>query len=268
MSEPIRQLDPIRAARVLTALNEFLADELKQPGSTLPKYVRLENALIRAIEVGVMIEGDKLPSETELTSISAFSLGTVQKALRSLTDSGHLMRRAGFGTIVQMKTQSMRRPLHSRYSKQGGPFLPVFPKLINRESVKEQGPWTSALGSDASIIRLDRRIEIGREIVALSSFYVDAAKFPFFKDRPIDELHSENFKILLHSETGRKVRRLDHKITFSKALPEVSGHIGVEKDAQILKIMLTAWDQSNFPLYYQVFHIPPNELDLTIECLV
>ena len=268
MSERTAQLDPVRAARVLMALDEFLPMELKLSDSTLPKYVRLENALVRAIEAGVMVEGDRLPSESELTSITSFSLGTVQKALRSMVDAGHIVRKTGVGTTIQTAAQSMRHPLHARFSRQDGPFFPVFAKLIVREIEQSRGPWTNMLGDDATIIRLDRRFEIGREFVAVSKFYVDAAKFPFFKDRPVNQLATENFKLLVQNETGRKVRRLDHKITWSKAKPEVSGHIGVETGAQILDIKLSVWDRSNDPLYYQILHIPPNELDLTIESLV
>lgn len=268
MSERTAQLDPVRAARVLMALDEFLPIELKQSDSTLPKYVRLENALVRAIEAGVMVEGDKLPSEAELTAISSFSLGTVQKALRSMVDAGRIVRKTGVGTTIQTNAKSMRHPLHARFSRHDGPFFPVFARIIGRENEQGQGPWTDVLGDDAAIIRLDRRLEIGREFVAVSNFYVDAAKFPFFKDRPVNQFATENFKLLVENETGRKVRRLDHKITWSKAKPEVSGHIGVETGDQILEIKLSAWDRSNDPLYYQILHIPPNELDLTIESLV
>lgn len=268
MTQPMKRLDPIRAAQVLTALNTFLTSELEQAAGSVPKYIRLENALVRAIETGVMVEGDKLPSEAELTSISSFSLGTVQKALKSLTDAGRLTRKTGVGTIVLADTPSMRRPLHARYSKQGGPFLSVFPKLIDRTIVQEAGPWTDAIGASAKIARLDRRIGIGDEIVAMSNFYVDIGKFPFFLDRSFEQLHTENFKLLLQNETGRKVRRLDHKITFVSAAKEISDQIGVNAGATVLNVKLTAWDQRSEVLYYQVFFVPLNDLDLTIESLV
>jgi len=268
MTKALERLDPIRAAQVLTSLNTFLAEEVRKPAASVPKYARLENAIVKAIDAGVVVEGDKLPSEAELTTISSFSLGTVQKALKALTDSGRIKRKTGVGTIVQTSIQSMRQPLHARFSKRGGSLLPVFPKLIGRVVMREYGPWTDAIGEDAKIARLDRRIEIGDEIVVLSKFYIDISKYPVFWNRSYEQLHTENFKLLLQMETGQKVRHLDHKITFVAAPDEVISQIDVEPGATVLNVKLTAWNQSNEVLYYQDFHVPLNDLDLTIESLI
>jgi len=268
MDDGIARTDPIRAAKVVTLLDGFLSHELSAGDRTLPKYMQLRNALVRAIEKGVVVAGDKLPSEAELTSISPYSLGTVQKALKSLMDVGLVKRKTGVGTIVHQRDRSMRQPLHTRFSKAGGPFLPIYPTLIGRYRIEEHGPWTLALGPAANIVRLDRRIAVGDAFSIVTHFYTDADKYPFFLERSAEDLNAENFKWMVQEETNRRVTRFDHKIAFATAPDSIAAEIAVPPDSLVMKIKTTARDQSDDVVYYQVFFIPPNDLDLTIESIV
>jgi DNA-binding GntR family transcriptional regulator len=67
-----------------------------EPG--VPKYAQLRRAIISAIDQGYWRPGAKLPTELELTKLTPFSLGTVQRTLRALTDEGIIERRQGHGS--------------------------------------------------------------------------------------------------------------------------------------------------------------------------
>ena len=54
----------------------------------LPKYVHLREALYAAIKAGHWEPGARLPSDSDLTRLTRYSLGTVQRALRDLADGG------------------------------------------------------------------------------------------------------------------------------------------------------------------------------------
>lgn len=257
--------DPIRAAKVVAALESFLPKSLARQAPGCPKHARLHNAFLEAIEAGVVTEGDKLPSEAELTSISPFSLGTVQRAMKSLMDDGVVMRRTGVGTIVRSVDQSMKQPLHCRFAGPDGTFMPVFPKLLHRKTAEPDGAWASVLRPSQQVLRLDRRIEIGTAFAVMSHFYVDSDRFPLFAKRPFKDLHSENFKRLMQAEGNVRVAWLDHKVTFVTASSEVAGQIGVEPGAQIMLIRVTARDGADHAIYYQEIFIPPNDFELAIE---
>lgn len=267
MKHSIGRSDPIRAAQVVTVLHEYLSRELSSSDGKLPKYMQLKDALVRAIDTGVVLEGDKLPSEKELSSISLYSLGTVQKAVKSLMDAGLVKRKTGVGTIVRRPVLSMGKPLHARFSRNGGPFLPIFPRLLNRGFVHEHGPWNDVFGKDAKILRLDRRTMIGDVFAIVNLYYCDADRNEFFLTREFDDLHTENYKTIVHRETNRRLTRLDHKITFATAPDDIAKLIDVEAGEQLMMIKLTAWDQADEVIYFQVLYIPPNGLDLTIESM-
>ena len=258
--------DPLRAARVITALEQYLAVELAALAeASVPKHVRLSAALVRAIEDEIVIEGDKLPSEAELTAMTPYSLGTVQKALKSLLQDGLVLRKTGVGTIVRGVRRNMLGPLHCRFSEPDGEFLPVYPRVVTRKRIQTEGRWSRTLGRDAKVWRLDRQIRIDDRFTVLANFYVDAGRFPFFAKRPLRLLHTQNFKMLMWETSKTKVTHLDHRLGFTTAGAEIASLIEVAEGSRILHIKVTARDNAGQAAYYQEFFIPANDLELTIE---
>jgi len=69
----------------------------------VPLYYQLESVLREKINSGRLIEGERLPSETELSREYRVSRITVRQALASLADEGLIERRQGRGTFVAQK---------------------------------------------------------------------------------------------------------------------------------------------------------------------
>ena len=66
----------------------------------MTKVERLCESITRRIETGALREGDRLPSEDQLAAQHRVSVGTVQKALSRLANSGLVTREHGRGTFV------------------------------------------------------------------------------------------------------------------------------------------------------------------------
>lgn len=66
----------------------------------LPRYEKVKRHIMAGIEAGNFTAGDKLPSENELVRELGVSRMTVNRALRELTEEGHILRRAGMGSFV------------------------------------------------------------------------------------------------------------------------------------------------------------------------
>ncbi|WP_417457906.1 histidine utilization repressor [Kordiimonas sp.] len=66
----------------------------------LPRYEQVKRHIMDGIEGGSYVAGDKLPSENELVRALGVSRMTVNRALRELTEDGHIVRRAGMGSFV------------------------------------------------------------------------------------------------------------------------------------------------------------------------
>ena len=66
----------------MSTVEEFFQVLQLPDRSGRPKYQRLADTLVDAIRQGLWRPGDRLPPEEELTQLTPFSLGTVQRALR------------------------------------------------------------------------------------------------------------------------------------------------------------------------------------------
>ncbi|TNE63849.1 MAG: histidine utilization repressor [Alphaproteobacteria bacterium] len=66
----------------------------------LPRYEQVKRHILDGIEGGTYTAGDRLPSENELVRALSVSRMTVNRALRELTEEGHILRRAGLGSFV------------------------------------------------------------------------------------------------------------------------------------------------------------------------
>lgn len=64
------------------------------------RYEAVKRHVLDSIEAGEYGAGDKLPSENELVRALNVSRMTVNRALRELTEAGHIVRRAGMGSFV------------------------------------------------------------------------------------------------------------------------------------------------------------------------
>ncbi len=61
----------------------------------LPLYIQLSELIIREIEAGRLMEGERLPPEREMAQLYGTSVGTLRKALSALENKGLLRRVQG-----------------------------------------------------------------------------------------------------------------------------------------------------------------------------
>lgn len=68
--------------------------------SYVPKYVQIQNSILRKIEDGILVAGDKIPSEAELSKMFDVSRITVNTAIKELANARVVERIRGKGTFV------------------------------------------------------------------------------------------------------------------------------------------------------------------------
>ncbi|MCK0150783.1 GntR family transcriptional regulator [Marivita sp. S6314] len=75
----------------------------------LPKFVQISELLIRDIQAGRLVDGERLPPERDMAARLGISVGTLRKSLDELTALGLLERVQGSGNYVcaQEDTQSV-----------------------------------------------------------------------------------------------------------------------------------------------------------------
>ena len=235
----------------------------------LPKYAQLREILFSAIGAGHWKPGDKLPTESELTRITPFSLGTVQRALRALVDEGLVVRTQGSGTFVAEGRAPIDAPLHLRFlGGEGEPrFLPLFPKVLSRKRIAERGAWSDWLRQKgADIVRIDRRLSVNGEFNVYSRFYVSADTLPGITEKPLTALDGVNLKQLLGSAFNMPITNVEQRVSLVKSAPEICKAIGVKAGTKAMLLESAASAGRGNPIYYLESFIPPNGRKLDVSC--
>lgn len=242
-----------------------LFSELHRPDSSgLPKYRRLSNTLIEAIKLGIWAPGDRLPAEEELTEMTPFSLGTVQRALRALTEDGLVVRRQGHGNFVASQQHRLEDPWHCRFLDEAtGEILPIYSKAIQRVLVPEPGPWNKYLAAPSdNIMRLDRIINVNHEFKIFSRFYADNNVLKQLWDTPLEHLDGANFKKVITRQAGLPIITIDRSVRMKRIDAHAAQLIDVEPRAITLFMQAIAHVGRELCIYYQEFYIPHNERSL------
>lgn len=246
MAEPVSDLSfPIEAARALAAPESL--------GTA--KYAVLTERLRTMILAGSLPAGARLPTERDLATMTGLSLGTVQRALRTLVEEGYLVRTPKLGSFVAERTQ-IRQPWHCRFLADDGiSVLPVSPSTRKRLVIRESGPWTKHLGpAIGGYLYIERNFDVAGEFSVESRFWGDANRVSALRAGPLSQLDGENLKHLIASKCHLPVTRVIHKLRYAA------------RDGASPTLILNAltWSHDT-PLYYQEFLIPPNDRELLVS---
>jgi len=249
------------------SLPELLGRHARPRVPGVSKYAQLRETLSDAIRAGHWTPGSQLPPERELASLTGFSLGTVQRALRELSDDGIVVRTQGSGTYVAQGRGSIDAPLHLRFlGREGEPrFLPLFPKVISRKRINERGPWSEWLRqTGADIVRINRRISVSGEFSVFNRFYFNASTFPGIASAPLSTLDGANLKQMLGGEINMPVTTIRQRLSFVKIPQEAAVAMGVKAGTRGL-LVESAATAGREPLYFLESFVPPNDRQLDVS---
>jgi GntR family transcriptional regulator len=256
-------MNDVFETRKMTFFEKFWQPSL--PG--LPKYAQLREILLSAIRAGYWKAGEKLPSEVELTELTPFSLGTVQRTLRALVDEGVVTRVQGSGTFVAEERTPIDTPLHCRFpTDDASGFLPIFPKVISRKRIAERGPWSGYLGQNGSnIVCLERRLNINGEFNVYSKFYLNADRFGSIMSKPLSVLDRVTLRTLLSGEFNLPITHISQSVLLAKFPSEICKVIGVNTGTTGLVMESVASAGRGNYIYYLESFIPPTKRKLIVS---
>lgn len=239
---------------------EFLQALHLPDRSGRPKYQRLVAALIDAIQHGAWRPGDRLPAEEELTQLTPFSLGTVQRAMRDLSEQGLVVRQHGLGSFVADRPRQLQDPWHCRFvGDDAETVLPIFTQAVARVPVTQQGAWSRYLGADAQIMRLDRVIDVNKEFRIFSRFYGERGVLQRLWDLPLDELHGANLKQVIVRQCLLPITEITHFVRTAVFDNEACEQVGLPAGSSGMFVSAIARAGRDRCVYYQEFSIAPNE---------
>lgn len=234
-----------------------------EAASESPRYRQIIDALVRAIEHGILTPGDRLPPEVKLAELFSVSPGTIQKALANLADSGFVERTRRRGTFVAGRQAEDVFVFRFRNPETGQIRIPYTRVLTVAEDASD-GPWRAFLPVPRSV-RVERLVWVEGDSPAYSQFYIALEHGRHLLDEPIENLHGVSFHRILGRRFNLPTLRTTHRLQCRKLCAAACRHLIVAEGT-----FGTVWDVVGYSRLqattYQSLQIPaghrPIELDV------
>lgn len=234
----------------------------KQPGG--PKYLRVLDAFTDAIHSGDFQPGQRIPAESALCAQLSMSLGTVQKALGKLAESGLVVRNRRTGTFVADRSSQASEAWVYRFrdARTGEPQLP-FVRVLQVTKDNSRGPWRDLLGAP-SCVRVDRLLWVENDPPAFTSVYFALEHGRALLDVPPEELHGSSAHRLMVERFNLPTLRVEHRIGCRKLSADACKSLRVPSGS-----LGTVWDVHDFsiadkPILFQRLQLPPGHRPVEI----
>ncbi|MEO1207765.1 MAG: GntR family transcriptional regulator [Pseudomonadota bacterium] len=244
-------------------------------GSQPLKHERIAERLLRDIEDGRWTPGSQLPSEEQLADEASASLGTVQRALRSLADMGVVERHHGRGTFVSgasvlgSKTGAKAQERHLRhfrfFAEGSRTLLPVFFKILDVEETYDSGPWQAALNAQNDrFVKLRRIVSVNDEFDIFSELYLPADRFGSLIRMPNTRLDGVSIRDMLAERFNAPTLKTRQTMLCQAFPPRVTRLINVPTGQYGMVWTICGMSYRETPITWQRIFIPPSDRVLEI----
>ena len=139
----------------------------------LPLYIQLSELIIREINAGRLLEGERLPPEREMAKQYGTSVGTLRKALADLETKGLLRRVQGTGNYIQKAQTPTGLYAMFRLELPQGGGLPSA-KVLSVD-VCDKPADVPHFGKSSFATRIRRLRYLNDDPIALEEIWLDAA---------------------------------------------------------------------------------------------
>lgn len=231
--------------------------------TAMTKVERVCEIITRKIESRALIEGDRLPAEAHLARQLSVSVGTVQKALGQLTNSGLITREHGRGTFVSGSRVQASDVSYLRFLDSEGQELPNFMQLRSIRKLRTRGPWADFLGPASRYVRIERLIDVGGAVTLHSAFWLRDEEFERL-NQPGREMLEKNLRVLIGQRLSMPTLRIDQWIRFEKAPPAVARALHLQPGDLVFSMDMRGYTLRDRPLYFQRVHAPPFSVNLAV----
>ena len=231
-------------------------------GSQTPLYLQLTDHLIKQIETGEIITGEKLPSERELAESLGVSRITARMAIENLLKRGLVYREQGKGTYVAQPKMQGVKGFSSFTEDAKAKGLNPTSKIVRLELVDVDEGMQQALKiePDEKVINLVRVRQVEEKPIALQSAYIPHKICPGLEKQDMKNkslfavlreeyyIHPAWTEAIVRSELAGKGDAELLNINVGDPMLVVSGLTFTEA-FEVVESVVTKYPADNFELY-------------------
>lgn len=227
---------------------------------TKAKHRRISEDILSAIEAGRWMPGDQLPAEDQLAAEMGASLGTVQRALRSLVQMGVVERHHGRGTFVTGARAQEGHLRHFRFLDEGGTrLLPVYFRIVSVTTTSEGGPWSRFLGAEGEFVHVTRLVSVNDEFEVFSEIYLPAERFGDLARMSQTTLDGISFRDMLSARFNAPTLNTHETMVCQMLPPRVTRPLKVAPGQCGIVWTICGMSYRDAPITWQRIFVPPSD---------
>ncbi|KAJ56426.1 GntR family transcriptional regulator [Actibacterium mucosum KCTC 23349] len=205
--------------------------------TALPKYVQLSEMLVREINAGLLLDGERLPPERDMAKSLGTSVGTLRKALADLTEKGMLERRHGSGNYVRAAADQSSVYAFFRLELVTGGGLPTAEVLQVDRVAKE--PEMPDFGPSDQAHRIRRLRYLNDVPVALEEIWLDGSHAKRLK---LEEL-SDSLYLYYKSQLNLWITRTEDRVFVAETPGWAPDGFGPSEGQTVGYVERMSWSQ-------------------------
>lgn len=172
----------------------------------LPVYLQISEMLIREIEAGHLLDGERLAPERKMAANMNISVGTLRKALLDLENKGLLERRQGSGNYIKALAAPDSIYAFFRLELHRGGGLPKAKVLDVATCAKPEDAPSFGLSETGHRIRRVRFLD--EAPIALEEIWLDASA----ADRILERELSDSLYLYYKNRLGLWIARAEDRV--------------------------------------------------------
>ncbi|OED38539.1 hypothetical protein AB833_19155 [Chromatiales bacterium (ex Bugula neritina AB1)] len=223
----------------------------------LPKYRQLSEAILALIDDETLKPGDLLPTEAMLTEKLPYSLGTVQKSLRSLSELGAVKRTRRRGTVVSDHTSQIFDLWQFRFVDENeNRVFPIFSRVLTMDRFDGRGPWSRFLTDDSDCLRIVREIDIDHQFKMHATYFLAFSRFGEMLNLKPADLEGVHLSAIVQRMFGVSTVRTKNQIVCTAVPDPVCVQLGLPSAARGLRCDILGYGDDDKPLSFQRTYTP------------
>ena len=204
---------------------------------SLPLYIQTAEMLIRDIQSGRLMDGERLPPERAMAKGLGISVGTLRKALAELERKALLDRRQGSGNYVRHRADAESVYSFFRLELLQGGGLPTA-EVLSVATMAKPGDLPE-FGSSWMAHRIRRLRRLGGVPAAVEEIWLDASYSSSLRARELSESLYHFYKTRL----GLWIQRAEDRIGLGVCPGWGAGLLDMSESTFVVRVERRSWDQ-------------------------
>lgn len=230
---------------------------VSETSTTRIKHRLLAETILELLQEGSLQAGDPLPTEAALAQALPFSLGTIQKALRNLSELGVVNRKSRTGTVIAEKTEEIFDLWQFRFVNDAtDTLLPVYSKVMGMEKIQTKGRWSDFLGAEDSYVRITREIDVDHRFKLLNYFYLSDRQFGSILNFAEADFEGVHLHAVIRQKFGIGTVRTNNRVACAAFPDPVSLRLDLPSAARGIICDILGFAASDRPLFFQQVYVP------------